>query len=330
MRRFTCPGCRGPLFFDNTACGACGAEVVYDLAADAFHPLAGDACRRRSTPERCNWRAEPDGTCASCRLDTTPDPADDELAGLRAPFEGARRRALRQLTRLDVPWVGVEPPLRFELLRGTDEQPVTIGHADGLITLDLAEGDPTRLATVRNSLGEPYRTPLGHVRHEMGHWFWQAQVDQAFSLADSRAVFGDERTDYAAALEQHYSHPDDGTWRGAFVSHYAASHPWEDFAESFAHLLHLTDTLETARWGGLAELPAGEAAIDLPFDDVYRAWVDVTVTLNELTRSMGMADAYPFAVSQPAVDKIAFVGEAVRRCGRPPAPTGAPIRSSFA
>jgi hypothetical protein len=35
-------------------------------------------------------------------------------------------------------------------------------------------------------------------------------------------------------------------WQKSFISKYATSHPWEDWAETWAHYLHIMDMLETA------------------------------------------------------------------------------------
>ena len=126
-----------------------------------------------------------------------------------------------------------------------------IGHRSGEITLDLDEADPASRERIRATLGEHYRTPLGHIRHELGHFVWLKLVaSDPDRLGDFRALFGDERTDYVAALDSHYGRFDDGAWRDAHASFYASSHPWEDFAESWAQLMHVHDVVETgAEWG---------------------------------------------------------------------------------
>ena len=219
-------------------------------------------------------------------------------------FQRAKRRVVRQLHRFGVDPRAADPPLRFELDRSEGEHRVTIGHADGLVTLDVAEADPVVREEARASLGEPYRTPLGHVRHETGHWHWAAVVaGDAERLDRFRERFGDERADYAEALEAHYEKGDDGAWMAEHISHYASAHPWEDYAESFAQVLHLSDTLETARAFGLS----GEPAQD--FEGVHAQWAMLAVALNELSRSMGAADPAPFAPRRPAIEKIAFAYE---------------------
>ncbi len=304
MRLFQCPNCSTEIYFDNLVCLNCGTLIAYDVGADEF---VVDAlwCALRSSVESCNWiAATADGWCRSCALDT-----DHFATERREPFQRAKRRALYQLIRMGVD-LGREPTLRFELQEGSAESPVTIGHADGLITLDTAEGDPARREAVRTSLGEPYRSPLGHVRHELGHWYWQAHIDREFSTEEFRAVFGDESESYADALERHYANGDDGSWQGSFISFYASMHPWEDFAETFAHILHLSGTLETAAAHGISAARGAGAA---DFATMYASWTAVSVVLNELNRSMGATDAYPFAPPPPAVSKLEFVWGAVRR-----------------
>lgn len=302
MNVFACPSCGNEVWFDSLDCELCRADFAYEPSTDRFGP-AVVPCRNRTTVERCNWTSTADdGWCASCALDVDhePDPR-------RQPFQLAKRRTMRQLRRHGLDPAGRAPQLRFDLRAGTPDLPVTTGHQDGLITLDTAEADPAHREEIRTSLGEPYRTPLGHVRHELGHWWWASAVGVEIGVESFRQQFGDERTDYQAALDAHYSSRDDGTWRTAHVSFYAASHPWEDFAESFAHVLHIDDTFETAQVRGVVH--GLEDAAD--FRDVHAAWVPLALTLNEINRSMGTPDPYPFVVSPSAVDKIDFVARSL-------------------
>ena len=308
MRTFQCPQCDARLFFENSSCLRCGAFVAYDLVNDAL-VLGSVPCASSATVEQCNWVAGLTGWCASCLLDMDHTPTVE-----RQPFQDAKRRALRQLWRLGVP-LHASPPLRFDLQHSCPGQRVVTGHENGLITLDTAEADPARRESIRTSLDEPYRSPLGHVRHETGHWFWAAGRDRWFALDAFRRAFGDERADYGDALEAHYSgrHAAE-PWRDRHVTLYASAHPWEDFAESFAHVLHMVETMETARAQGLAPAMAGGPLALRPWDDFdryYEAWVDTALVLNELCRSMGVADPYPFAPSPAAVDKLRFVVHAV-------------------
>lgn len=299
MKVFSCPVCSAAVYFDNVTCVQCGSLLAYDVDQDRF--VSGVVlCLASTSVEACNWSVPWSGWCRSCALDV-----DHLSTERRVPFQRAKRRAVRQLVRFDVDLTRA-PSLRFDLRDGTVEGPVTIGHRDGVITLDTAEADPAHLEQVRTGLGEPYRSPLGHVRHELGHWYWAAHVGDRFSYESFRAAFGDERADYGEAIERHYGSLDDGSWQAQHVSYYASMHPWEDFAESFAHLLHLTDTLETAASHGL--LGGAAVAPDVgDFERLYQRWIEVSIALNELNRSMGTPDAYPFAPSPPAVAKLAFV-----------------------
>jgi hypothetical protein len=201
----------------------------------------------------CNWMVRHvDELCRSCAL-TRTRPNDADPVGLAefARAEAAKRRVIFQLLDLGLP--GVEPGrLAFDLL-SSEQQPVTTGHADGLITIDLAESDDARREQRRSELDEPYRTMLGHLRHELGHYFQPLIVCGEAQWAACRALFGDERQDYGAALERHYEQGTPGDWPQRFVSAYATMHPWEDWAETFAHYLHIRDTLQTAAGYGVIE-----------------------------------------------------------------------------
>lgn len=309
-----CPSCGARVFVDDLTCLRCGAELVFDPTAGRFSG-ASPFCIWR-TERRCNWagQAATTGACAACAGLWVTDAAASR-PDLTAIYAAAVRRTLRRLGEAyGIAPERAAPPLRFELDLSDPQHPVTIGHADGLVTLDVAEADTVQLEIQRQTLGEPYRTPVGHVRHESGHWVWAAAVEPvAGELERFRQLFGDERGDYAAALAAHYDRIDDGWWRASFVSHYAAAHPWEDFAESVAHVLHLDDVLHTAAVGGL--LDPSLTTPDAAFDDRYRCWTDLTIELNEMARAMGGDDLYPFAPPPPAVDKMRLADDALRRLG---------------
>lgn len=297
LKLFACPQCSHQVFFSSHSCLNCNTELAYRLDLDDFVADTTSPCENRVTVEACNWTSANVGFCVSCALDT-----EHAATVERLEFQNAKRRTIRQLNILGVDVTARSPQLQFELSAGTDDNPVITGHEDGLITLDTNEADPAHREELRVNLGEPYRTPLGHVRHELGHWWWATAIDDRFTTAEYRALFGDESLDYQQALADHYAVADNGSWTDQYVSHYAASHPWEDFAESFAHYLHIRDTSETAA----AHSIVNPGDIN-DFDGLYQQWVDLTVTLNDLNRSMGTPDAYPFAVPAPAVAKIAFV-----------------------
>jgi hypothetical protein len=259
-------------------------------------------------------------------------------------IERAKRRLVSSLIALQLPVRSkAEDPehgLAFDLLRAAPgAPPVVTGHADGVITIDVMEADDAWREQRRNALAEPYRTLLGHLRHETGHYYWQCLVDDGPWLAPWREAFGDERQDYAEALKRHYAGGAPADWGERFVSAYASSHPWEDWAETWAHYLHLVDTLDTARSFGLdgerVELyyerfgpdvlapPAGARTGDPQADAFLRlinSWMELTGVLNELSRSMGVADFYPFVLSAAAVRKLYFVHRVVAAAARPQAP----------
>jgi hypothetical protein len=300
MRRVHCPTCANEVFFDSMACLRCHTPLAMEIdgglrAVDATRVLP---CARRETWQ-CNWTAVRAGAplCRSCVL---VDAGGHEADPLMTAFQSAQRRALYQLDVLGVPWtIGV----RFIYRSTAAGDDAVIGHRGGKITLDLDEADPTRRAHIQASLGEHYRTPLGHIRHELGHFVWAALVAaHPDRLDEFRHLFGDERADYATALDAHYGRADDGSWRETHASFYASAHPWEDFAESWAQLMHVHDVVETGAEWGVVRAPddRGNAT----------AWLATSVTAgvaaNELARAMGMRDLYPFALAPGTRTKVEF------------------------
>ncbi len=292
-------------------------------------------CANLTTAAACNWLVnEYDNAggspplCRCCRLTRTlPDLSlpNAELWWLR--IEMAKRRLVSSLIGLGLPVLSkqsedAERGLVFDLLRSPPEGPhVITGHADGVITLDVEEADDAWREKRRASLNEPYRTLLGHFRHECGHYYWQRLVENSQWHATYREIFGDEREDYAASLKRHYDNGPPADWGQRFVSSYASSHSWEDWAETWAHYLHLVDTLDTARSFGLdgerVELHYERFTPDVlgehdderadQFLDVINGWMELTGVLNELSRSMGVPDFYPFVLSAPVVKKLHLV-----------------------
>jgi hypothetical protein len=359
MNVFHCDHCRNLVFFENVSCVRCGHRLAYlpDLgvigsldpagSVDTFRsPLprarghAYRLCRNYTEHGVCNWVVsadEPGGLCRSCRLTRTiPDLTRPGYREAWSRLEAAKRRLVYTLLALDLPlpdFAGApDGALAFEFLADPDdpnEPRVLTGHAAGVITVNIAEADDAERERRRVALGEPYRTLLGHLRHESGHYYFdQLVVPHAARLDAFRTLFGDERQDYAEALKQHYQQGPDPTWTTCFVSAYAASHPWEDWAESWAHYLHIVDTLETAAACGLSltprrrDEPALEVAPDpvadraTPFDTLIESWHPVAYALNELNRGLGRPDAYPFVLPAPAVEKLRFVHDTVSAAGR--------------
>jgi hypothetical protein len=314
------------LFFENSRCLACDTEVAFDRATAAFVCVPPTLRCANAVVAACNWATdEPDSLCACCRL-TRTRPWDGDEVGMAAfaRAQGAGRRLLYQLDDLCLPVRGrdVDPKhgLAFDLLSSV-AGPVTTGHADGVITIDLAEGDDGHRESLRVSLEEPYRTLLGHFRHEIGHYYWTVLVDSRPALEVFRVLFGDERVDYAAALAQNYAGEPNSSWGETYVSSYAACHPWEDWAETFAHYLHIRDTLQTAAayrvvvvgpevdadpdpTAPLASVPVDRSR---DFDAIIDAWLPLSYALNAMNRSMGKDDAYPFVLSPTVLEKLRLV-----------------------
>jgi hypothetical protein len=327
MRDFFCR-CGARVFFDNTQCLSCGRELGFhgaELSMLAFRSAELPRGYRRCANAQalaCNWlvrRDDATNECLACELNTEPSTVvgeNDAELDQRREVERAKRHLLYSLLSLGLPVVSKRKDrklgLAFALKRSTDRAPVITGHDDGLITLNLAEADPAERERLRVSLKERYRTLLGHFRHEVGHYYWYVLVQDRAPLARFREAFGDERADYAEALKAHYAVGEDRTSKSpadSFISHYAASHPWEDFAETFAHYLHMVDTLETASELGVTKVVAVGATAKRRFRRLLDEWYELTVSLNLLNRSMGLQDAYPFAIAPAVAAKLHYVHE---------------------
>jgi hypothetical protein len=342
MKLFTCPHCSARLYFENAQCLNCGNLVLYDPEAVGF-VLSGNrmACTN-ATECACNWVAGPEGGfCRACELNKTIP--DLSVPGNRERWirvEAAKKRALYSFLAFGLP-VGPkaapmdEVGIAFDFLadpligdRPTGEHILT-GHDNGLITLNVAEAEPAEREKMRTEMGEDYRTLLGHFRHELGHYYWDRLIrDDPARLAEFQALFGDPTADYDAALQQHYQQGAPPDWEQRHISAYAASHPWEDWAETFAHYMHITDTLEMV---GALNIPLvrleTEAGEDLPpdagepptdearqqsgesFDQMLQRWLVLSEASNCINRCMGLPDLYPFVISPVAAQKLGFVHE---------------------
>jgi hypothetical protein len=369
--------CGRPVFFRNSECLACHTPLGYDCRQARLLPLeAGPEpgqwqeadgpqqqsgpgsgpqwyrrCANFDSPSGCNWLVPLDAAdagahslCVACRLNRTiPDLSIAENQLLWRRIETAKRRLVSQLVSLGLPVASrsedPERGLAFDLLRAAPEGPrIVTGHDNGLITLDIEEADDVQREVVRKQMHEPYRTLLGHLRHEVGHYYWERLVAQSSWLEGFRQLYGDERADYAQALQRNYEQGPRGDWALSHVSSYASVHPWEDWAETWAHYLHMVDTVDTAlRFGldtGRAEVltePFGadslwksDAHDAQAFLDFVNAWVELTNVLNEMSRSMGQPDFYPFVLPRAAVAKLQFihcvVADAAHEAGRAATP----------
>ena len=381
FRNSECLACHTPLGYDADSRRLLPLEPAPPLRVPLVRPLAAAAvshappvwrevggeagaprwrrCHNLDTAAACNWLvAEEDrnagspALCRCCRLTRTlPALSVPEHALWWNRIELAKRRLVSALIALQLPVQSrqVEDPaqgLAFDLLRATPGAgPVVTGHADGVITLDVEEADDAWREQRRTALAEPYRTLLGHLRHETGHYYWQRLVDNVRWQRAFRQLFGDERQDYRAALQRHYNEGPRADWQQSCVSAYASSHPWEDWAETWAHYLHLRDTLDTARSFGLdgervelhyeryavKDLGGTDGALARGFLQLLGGWMELTGVLNELSRSMGVQDFYPFVLSLGAVRKLYFVHRVIAAAGAPvQQPMQAPMQISTA
>jgi hypothetical protein len=355
MRTFRCNVCEQILFFENSLCTRCGSSLAFlpDVRVLAAVVESGDGevclgegstryrhCKNRLEHGNCNWAVSLDDgaeLCECCRLnEIIPDLQAERALELWARLEVAKRRLLYTVHDLGLS-VAEDPtrklaPLRFRFMADQPEaqERVHTGHQDGVITINIAEADHAHREKVREEMGEGYRTLLGHFRHESGHLFWDRLIaSDDTRLQRFRQLFGDERADYGKALAAHYE-KGPGPCPEEFVSSYATMHPWEDWAETWAHYLHLVDTLETAgEYGMKLWQEPGQARphrivepgrVDRrDFDELVAAWTSLTVALNSLSRSMGQPDAYPFALSEVVVEKLRFVHEVVSDAADPEA-----------
>lgn len=349
--------CGQRIFFNNTECLNCRRQLGFDprrghvlaldpgKAADTWLE-AGRArgrtfkrCANFASPAACNWllpAAAANSLRLACGLNRTiPDLSVAENGRLWFKVEAAKRQMIAQLLTLGLPIRRSQAPgdggLAFDLLApAADGTPPLTGHNHGLITLNIREADDAYRVQVREAMHEPYRTLLGHFRHEIGHFYWDQLVAGGPWLAPFRAVFGDERADYAQALRRNYEAGPPADWAQRFISTYASCHPWEDWAETWAHYLHMMDTLDTAISFGVSRVaveqayePFTRASLYDPDDpegqgflDLVNAWVALTGVLNELSRSMGQQDFYPFVLPGAVVGKLQFVHRVIRDAAR--------------
>ncbi|WP_336490959.1 zinc-binding metallopeptidase family protein [Methylobacterium nigriterrae] len=366
MKIFQCQACDQPVSFESTGCESCERRLGYVCdahevsalepsgpsrhpqmeGAPIFHAYAQPGRKYRfcanSAYGACNWLVPEDSPeifCTACRHNrVVPDLSVPWNLTRWRQIEAAKHRLFYSLLRLDLPLpTRAEDPagLAFDFLVDPAESfligpPVLTGHLDGLITLNIAEADDVERERRRMLFGEYYRTLLGHFRHEVGHYFWNVLVRGGPSLLAFRALFGDESRDYGAALQRHYADGAPGNWEESYVSAYATSHPWEDFAETWAHYLHMVDTIETASTFELHVRPRLRHGPDAPviidfdphrtpdLDRLVEAWLPLTYAVNSLSRSMGQPALYPFKLTPAVIAKLAFVHEriyAVRESG---------------
>ena len=348
MRSFGC-ACGNTLYFENTKCLSCGRETGWCPACRTISGLvpeggtlyrcANAACGARlakcanyaaeNVCNRCVVAADPASApaalCDCCVYnDTIPDLS---VAGNRekwARLEAAKRRLFYSLDRLGLPHGtaagGFDPPLAFDFkadvipanefwrTMGAEERVYT-GHANGKITINIREADPAERESLRVDFDEAHRTLIGHFRHEIGHYYWDLLV-RGRREWDSARVFGDHNhPGYAESFERHYRQGPPAGWQERFISAYAAMHPWEDFAETFAAYLELTSVLETAQHAGIR--PAADVR-NAGLDEMVEAQRRIGIAMNEMNRAMGLLDFYPKLLVPAVVEKMRFVQQIVR------------------
>ena len=349
MKPYQCT-CGNTLYFDNSRCLLCQTEVGYDSVQDLMVPVGPGTSHARCTNglsyDVCNWVVPASGQarlCPACELTRLIPPLSlPEVLPLWKLMEQARRHLVYSLNRLRLPVVArsADPAagLAFEFKISLPDQPVATEHNDGVIVINLEEADDAARERNKKGLREPYRTLLGHFRHEVGHYYWflwfQMGRAQPGTLDACRQVFGDERADYDAAMKKHYQYGAPAGWENSFISSYATMHPWEDWAETWAQYLHICDGLETASAFGLetgvktkqidlfttaaVPLPAPFAGVDpTAFLTLLHRWVRLSPALNAFSDSLGYQNVYPFVLSVPVVRKLHFMHACIMTLGTP-------------
>jgi hypothetical protein len=355
MNLFTCQCCGQLLYFENTVCERCAHRLGYipeigilsalDPVKNGWSALAvtRETYRFCANAEYdvCNWMIEEGAAeefCGACRHNRLiPDLGNPANITAWRKIEMAKHRLIYTLLKLDLPLANrIDAPasgLVFDFPAELPQQngPVMTGHDNGVITVALAEADDVEREKRRAALREPYRTLLGHFRHEIGHYYWDRLVREGGLIDTIRRFFGDERVNYGAALQAYYANGAPANWRESYVSAYASAHPLEDFAETWAHYLHLVDTLEMAGALGMQVRPradkTGELRAKVDFDPyrdneigiLIEAWLPLTIALNSLNRAMGLADLYPFVLSPRVIEKLGVIHRLVRGLHEPAA-----------
>lgn len=345
MRVYTCSNCQNLIYFENNVCLKCQYPLGFDAAGlnlitlvsekdNLFSDIKNKGQKfrycRNATYSTCNWLIPPEqesGFCQACDLNRTiPDLSDNKNGKLWKNIEIAKHRLVYSLLRLHLPVQkkngDEESGIAFDFLEETTSEKVLTGHDLGVITLNIDEADEAERVKHKTDLGERYRTLLGHFRHEIGHYYWEVLIKDSPALTNYRNLFGDEREDYGKALENHYKNGSPANWSENYISAYATSHSWEDWAETWAHYLHLMDTLETAYYFGInihpetnTKVKEAQANINrdpyqiTDFNQIFNSWLPLTFAVNSLNRSMGYSDFYPFIIPEPVVRKLQFIHE---------------------
>ena len=345
MQLFHCDHCRNPAYFDNTLCSHCGNDLGFDAENLKICCLIGEQhgvytdikTKKRfrycanHTLSVCNWiipEDHPTGFCKACSLNRTiPNLSRTAYLKRWKTIEAAKHRLVYGLLRFQLPIENKtndpDNGLAFDF-KSDEGQRVLTGHASGLITMNIAEADDVERAMAKKQMDEVYRTVLGHFRHEIGHYYWDQLIRDTPLLEPFRQLFGDESANYQDAMDNHYRFGAPEDWENQFISPYSTMHPWEDWAETWAHYLHIVDTLETAFSFGLSIYPrvtnpgdymisnmSEDAYTNMDFDKIFAQWLPLTFMMNSLNRSMGAQDLYPFLINKPVKQKLRFIHDVI-------------------
>lgn len=355
MRLFNCGHCGQRLYFENVSCTRCGATLGFlpdqlllvsldAVGEERWQPHGESAdyrlCANYEQHAVCNWMvpsADDHSFCTACRLNRTiPDLGVEGNLALWRTLEMEKRRLIYSLLRFGLPVVPHSEDntaLAFDFLADTgplfsEQGRVFTGHDEGLITINIKEADPAERERMREEMAEPYRTLLGHFRHESGHYYWDRLIRNTSHLDECRDLFGDDTRSYSKALDHYYQQGAPADWQKNYISSYATMHPWEDWAETWAHYLHIVDTLETAWQFGLGiqakDTDNAQELVSHNFNPYWEEnieplvehWLPLTFALNSLNRSMGHKQAYPFVLSPKVIEKLGFVHRVVRQAAR--------------
>jgi len=350
MEIFKCTHCGHILYFENNSCVQCGFPLGFEAEELKLYPLViGEKqiytlYKRTEQAYRyctnhvygvCNWLVEANSEtayCKACDLNSTiPNLNQPEAIGQWMVIENAKHRLVYSLLKMKLPLISkkidAEKGLTFDFLADLKGKPrVLTGHDNGLITLNVVEADDVEREKSRKAMKEPYRTLIGHFRHEVGHYYWDRLIDNSIYLKEFRNLFGDDREDYGEALQKHYQQGAPADWNQHYISTYASSHPWEDWAETWAHYLHIMDTLQTGYAFGLSvhpkiAEPADHMDVEVQhepyaiadFTSIISAWLPMSFAMNSINRSMGHIDLYPFVITAEVMEKLSFIHEVCYR-----------------
>src|SRR5215472_11955840 len=318
VRKLLCPVCREAVFFEQLQCSHRDTQLAFDVEDRRLRILERDSACANRLLIGCNWLGRGNRYCVSCCLTRTiPNLASTRNILLWRRVEQAKRRLIYDLYRLALPSKNKERQIAFDILsEETAGHPIVTGHLDGLITFGLSEADDVEREARRIAFREPYRTLLGHFRHEVGHFYWDLLVDQTNLKIPFRLIFGDETQSYDDLLKSYHARADRLYDRTSFISEYATAHPWEDWAETFAHFLHIVSTLDSAASLPLSIDQRSHRTLENPymekdFEALLASWIPVAYTMNELNRSLGLSDAYPFELPPAVRGKLHFAHMAI-------------------